>query len=587
MESMKVVRGQVSTIVDIDFFLNGADPSARYEDDRIAQIVKGSVYARTKQRINEFAARCQQTLAGLQDRVNQAESEFSSLSSKAKAAEPGSAPSRFFVNDKDPGSVAKYNERVSKYNSQVELHRRLVDQASHAKERYEEAVGRFNEKKADLEEQIREKLEELKPALDQDILTLLGKMQQMTYDNIRNKNKLFEGFLLSYLAKKAYVFLYDRIDNTREQRAATDIFKQLDDEVDVIMSSNDAAVRDGLHQAARFLRDCHHNNAALQQSIRDNLQHLPYQLCRDTEGEVRGLLNLPADTSFAYQHLIDPAALAVVEGKVRERKAEFERNVRAIDEFASRFDPTFGAIASIRDFADAEFARMQQNKADTLDPVGKDIFFAFGIFDDDDQEQYMKKHKQWLQGVQQEIEQSLSVDLESLVRTIRDTGLLTKTTKELLDADPGLLFFSNKNKLAQKRQQFIEGIAKLDSTLHGIDELPREKSQKFTKRMSLWLNLSLLPLGNVVTLFPIGAMIKEYLPALTSSNASYAALKQTHIRKFQTYFYVHLALMLASGVGALLFLIFPPALIVLLALAFTYVISAVVLYLKGSQLKKL
>jgi hypothetical protein len=100
MESMKVVRGQVSSIVDIDFFLNEADLNVRYEDDRVAQIIKGSVYERTKQRINDFVARCDQTLAGLQQRVDQTHSEYSSLVSKARAEEPGSGPSSFWVNNK-------------------------------------------------------------------------------------------------------------------------------------------------------------------------------------------------------------------------------------------------------------------------------------------------------------------------------------------------------------------------------------------------------------------------------------------------------------------------------------------------------
>jgi hypothetical protein len=43
VESMKVVRGQVSSIVDVDFFLNEADLNAKYEDDRIAQVIRGSV----------------------------------------------------------------------------------------------------------------------------------------------------------------------------------------------------------------------------------------------------------------------------------------------------------------------------------------------------------------------------------------------------------------------------------------------------------------------------------------------------------------------------------------------------------------
>lgn len=585
MESMRVVRGQVSSIVDIDFFFNEADLNAKYEDDRIAHVIKGSVYERTKQRINDFVARCEQTLAGLQDRVNQTESEFSSLVSRAKSEQPGGGPSSFFVNNNDPNSVARHNEKVDRYNAQVDLHRRIVDQANRAKERYEDAVGKFSEKKADLEEQIREKLEELKPALDQDILTILGKMQQLAYDNIRNKSNLFEGFLLSYLAKKAYVFLYDRIDNTTEQRGATDIFKKLDDELDTIMSSNGAAVKEGLHQAAQFLCNCHQANATLRKSIQDNLQRLPYQLCKDTEGEIQRLLTLPIETAFKYKHIIDPTELARVEENVQAREGELEQNVKMIDDFASQFDPTFATIASIRDFADSEFARMNENKIGVLDPVGKDIFFALGVFDDEDQERYMKKHKQWLQTVQKEIEKSLNVGLTDLVRTIIGTELLTKTTKEMLDADQALLFFSNKDKLALKKQQLLDGINALDSILHEINELPREKSEAFTTKMSLWLNLSLLPLGNVGVLFSITSMIKEYLPALTSRNASYFALKQAHIRKFQIYFYVHAALTLASGVGS--FLVEPSTQTVLLIGAFTYIVSTAVIYLKGSQLKKI
>ena len=313
------------------------------------------------------------------------------LSQKQNPNTPEAVHPVIWVDKKDPKSIAKYDEKVRRHDAQIALHRRIVDQADHAKERYENALVRYNAKKADLEEQIREKLEELKPALDQDILTILGKMQQLTYDNIRNKSKYFEGFLLSYLAKKAYIFLYDRIYNTIEQRAATEIFNKLDDELDVIMASNDVAVKDGLHQTTRFLFDCHQSNTALQKSIQDKLQQLPYQSCKDNEGEVRQLLALPIETRFEYQHIIDPMELSKVEEKVQACKSKFERNIKIMDTFTSKLDPTFAAIASIKDFADSEFARMQGNKTNVLDPVSKEVFFTLGMFDDENQEQYLKK----------------------------------------------------------------------------------------------------------------------------------------------------------------------------------------------------
>ncbi|HEY6252456.1 MAG TPA: hypothetical protein VI685_21075 [Candidatus Angelobacter sp.] len=585
MESMQLVRGQVSSIVDIDFFLNEAGLNTNYEDDHIAQVIKGAVYERTKRRVNDFISRCHQTLAGLQQRVDQTESEFQSLVSQANSERPGSGPSTVFVDRKNPNSVARYNEKVERHNHQVELHRRLIDQANRAKERHEDAVEKFNEKKADLEEQIREKLEELKPALDQDILTLLGKLQQLAYDSIRNQSNLFAGFLLSYLAKKAYVFLYDRIGNTNEQRAAIDIFKKLNDELDTIMSSDGNSVRAGLSQTAEFLCQCHEMNAAIHKGIQEKLQGLPYQECKETAAEVRQLLAVPSDTTFAYKHIIDPAELAKVEEQVQARNAMLQRHLKSLHAFTSRFDPTFDSIAVIRDSAHSELAKMNENKTGILDPVGRDTFFTLGIFDDEDQERYMKKHKPWLQNVQKEIEQALHIDLKELVRTIARTELLTKTTKEMLAADEALLFHSNKEQLSRKKQQMLDAVKVLDAILQDINELPKQKSAEFTRKMSLLLYLSLLPVVNVGVIFAIIAMVREYLPALKSSNSAYVELKQAHIKKYQTYFYVHIALAVVSVIAS--FFCGVAAQPALLAAAGTYIPSIGVLYAKEKQLTSL
>ena len=64
----------------------------------------------------------------------------------------------------------------------------------------------------------------------------------------------------------------------------------------------------------------------------------------------------------------------------------------------------------------------------------------------------------------------------SLVRTIIATKLYTNTTKNILNTDSALIFLLNKKKLAEKRKQFFAGIDSLDSSLHHINELPREKS---------------------------------------------------------------------------------------------------------------
>ncbi len=583
MESMQIVRRQMSSVVDIDFFLNEASLNSNYEDDHIARIINGAIYERTKRRVNEFSARCQQTLSGLQERVNQTESEYQNLVSQAQSEKPGSGPSSFFVDRKDPNSVAKYNEKVQKHNHQVDLYRRLVDQANRAKERHEDAVARFNEKKAELEEQIREKLEELKPALDQDILTLLGKLQQLAYDNIRNQNNMFAGFLLSYLAKKVYVFLYDRIENTTEQRAATEIFKKLDDELDTIVSSDGNLVRTGLRQGAEFLCRCHQMNVAVHQGIQEKLQGLPYQECNGVSAEIARLLSVSTDTTFSYEHIIDPAELAIVEEQVQARKTTLQQQLNSLQEFTFQINPTFALIAQIKASTHSDLIKMHENKASILDPVGRDTFFALGIFESDDQERYMKKHKAFLQDVQKEIEQALNVDLNQLVKTIAATELLTKTAKDMLATDEALLFHANQEKLSRKRQEIVDAVNTLDSILAKISELPKQKAAAFTRKMSQLLYLSLLPFVNIGVMFAIMALIREYLPALKSNNGAYIELKHTYVGKYQTYFYLHIALT-AIGIIAS-FLCGPAAKPVLMTVAGTYVPSIAVFYAKEKQLE--
>lgn len=585
MEAMTLVRRQVSSILNADFFLSQADLDANYADERIAQVVNGASYERTKRRVNDFIARCEQTLSGLRQRVEQVKAELDALAARAAATQPGGGPSSFFVDRSNPNSVARYNEKVDKYNAQLELHRRIVDQTNRTKERYEDATAKLEDKKTELEEQVREKLEELKPALDQDILTLLGKLQQLAYDDLHNKGNLFAGFLLSYVTKRAYVFLYDRIQDTVEQRAATDIFNKLNAEFNTIMAASTEQVGNGLRQTAQFLLSCYQSNAALLKSIEDSLQTLPYQQCKDAVAEIQRLLSLAIDTSFEYGHIIDPAALAKVESEVRARKTLFSQQVQSIDRCSAKLEPVFSAIAAIQSSADSVLAKMNSYKTTVFDPAGKDVLFALSVLEEENQDRYLKQHKPWLQSMQKEIEQSLAAPLNDLAKNVIDTALLTKTAKDRLAADEALRFYSFKSRLAQMKARLLDSIKTLDSTLQLIDELPRQKSREFAKKMSLWLNLSLLPIGNLFGLVAILGMIKKFLPAFMSSNTTYAALRQAHVKKYQVYSFIHIGLMLACTVWALL--AGTPAQPLLWAMTTTYLLSTAGLYAKGRQLKNL
>lgn len=588
METLALIRTQVSPIMDIDFFLVENNLSATYNDNQLAVIIKGTAYERTMQRIQEFSERCDQTLAGLIDRVDQTGSEFDTLVSKARREDPGSAPSGLWVNQSDSAAVDRHNEKVNQFNNQLDLHRRIVDQANRAKERYDDAVAKLNDKKADFEEQIRQKMEDLKPALDQDILTLLGKLEQLAYDNINNKNNPFSAFLLGYLTKKAYIFLYDRIDGTSHQRSATDIFKKLSDETERIITQNQQDVKTGLHETAKFLVNCYVSNHNRLDEINSALGGLPYEVCIEHEPETQRLLAKDIKVDFEYEHLIDPVEINDMMEKVLRHKVMVEETIQEVKAFSTELSPAFDEIEQVIQFTTAQLSEMITTKTGTLDPVGNDLFFTIGIFDEDDQERYMKKHKPWLHDVLTDIETELQIPigLGPLVQNISQTELLVLTAKGILAGDQALTFFLYKEKLQQKLQELINAIKPLDLIIENLNELPRKKCEEFAKRMGLLLYLSLLPLFNIGVLVPIISLIRQYEPGLKSENSFYASLLETQSKKLQLYSYIHLTLMMLTC--AAIFAVSDPSYRYIVAvIPLTYLISFLIIYLKGSQMSKM
>ena len=56
-----------------------------------------------------------------------------------------------------------------------------------------------------------------------------------------------------------------------EQRAATDIFKKLSEELDLIMGNDSTEVKDGLRKVVLFLHSCFASNAAVLDEIKQKL----------------------------------------------------------------------------------------------------------------------------------------------------------------------------------------------------------------------------------------------------------------------------------------------------------------------------
>ncbi|MXV14803.1 hypothetical protein [Hufsiella ginkgonis] len=539
MQNLPRIHSQVSPFMDVDLFMRPNDLSKSYSNHELAAMINGQAYERALQRIAEFRDRCEQTLLSFKERVWQTESDFESLSSQERRERPGSAPpswGNMTAEERD-----SYNQKVTKYNNQVDFHNRLVDQTNRARERYEDAVSRLNEKRAELEEQVQQKEQDLTPALDQDILSVLGKLQQLAYDHIHNKNNPFSGFMLGFLTKKVYVFLYDRVWGTESQRAATEIFKKLNDETEMIFSRYPAPLRQGLIQTAGLIHSCYKLNEVLLAAIRQCLNGLPHNTCVEYQPEADRFLTRSTEFNYEYRHLIDPIEIDNIRNNMSVRMTEIGEDISQLKAFILLLEPVFEQILNAIRFNAGELTKMTENKEKLLDPIGRDLYFALGVFDEYDQERFLNKQQPFLNDVEREIRSSLhiGVPLTAFIRHIEATELLILTAKETVSSDIAMQFYLKRDKLSKKLEELEVALGSLSTIITEVDELPKQQSEAFRKKISLLLNLSVIPLINIGVLAPVWMLVSRYLPAFGSNNPYYSELRISQAKKLKSYSFIH------------------------------------------------
>lgn len=551
IESLYTIRDLIAPIANIAFFMGIGDSGVNYSDKELASIIKADNYTKTQQKIAEFAARCEERLESFKQRVQETQSELEEIQRRADANRPGSAPSTLFVDKSDAKAVARHNQQVGEYNNQVDLHRRLVDQMMRVKERYEDALERFKEKKAETEEQVREKMEELKPALDRDMAAFLGKLQQLVYDCFHNKALIFESFVLMFMAKKAYVFLYDRIESNSERNTASHTFRQLSGELETLLEKHTDDLKQDFNQIVAYVYECFCENEAIFAAIQAQLEQLPYDVCSANDDSAHSLASLSVDTNFQYKDIIAPNELARVEARIQDRREQFLNNIAEIDAFTNHLAETFDSIAEVLADSKAKHQQMCQNKGTHLGEAFDYSCFVLGVFDEEVQDEYLKQQKALLEAMQLEIETSLGTNLPKLVKTILETDLLAVSAAQTIGTNSGFAFLEYRQKLQKKRQEFTGGLNTFDRQLQEISRQPQEKAQEFTKQMETLLGISVLPMGNLGALFPLHQAIKKFLPALGSGHPIYAELRENMKGKLQSFFIAHAVIAVLIGGGTL------------------------------------
>jgi hypothetical protein len=580
------VRDLIAPVADINFFIELNDSGVNYDNDELASIIKANAYEGAKARLAEFSARKKDALNQFKSQnLDIRESELNQTEEDVRRSAPGKPPSSFWVDKDDQDAINRHNKQIDEFNNKLDLNRRCVDKRDKAKERYEDALVKYQEKRDEAEEQIREKAEELDPAMDQDIVAFLGKLQQLVYDCFHNKALLFEAFILLFMAKKAYVFLYDRIGNAKDRNSASAVFRQLNDELDNLIVNYSAQVRSGFSDIVMYVYDCFCENKAVFDSMQENLRGLPYDICDANTSTGYSLVSLAIDTSFQYKDIIDPNELARMEGCIRERHASFQQGTASINGFLANYNNTFDSIAEVLADSRAKSAVIHQNKQDWLGDSFDYSRFALGVFDENIQDAYLKQQRSLLEAMQLEIESAIGMNLTELVRTILETELLTLSAKQAIETNACFEFLEYRQKLQNKLRELAQSVTTIDAQLADIARQPEEKSAEFSKKTKLFLGLSIFPLGNLATMFPLHQTIEKFLPALASNNSTYVQTRHETKSKLQGFLIAHAVIAVLIG-GATL-AVKEDQKPITLGAAGSYGLSASLLFLKSKKLNDL
>lgn len=572
----------MSPIADINFFVALSDSSINYSDQQLSGIIQANNYKRVKDSIDKFKERCLNQLSTAKERVDEKKLDLKAAEDKVSRNEPGNGPSDLFLNRSDQGSINRYNEKVERHNHQVELYRRYIDQRDRARERYDDALDSYKEKEADIQEQILEREEALKPALDSDMVAFLGKLQQLVNDCLHNKSLIFESFILLFMAKVSYVFLYDRIESASDRSNANNIFTNLQRELDLLVKGHQDAIKQGFIDMVEYVNDVFKTNENTFNDMQILLNELPYDVCSENEEPAEAFIALDVDTNFQYQDIIDPSLLAKVSAQIHQRRDAFSSKKKDIDEFVMNLSEVFEKIYSILLQSKDQLHRMHENKDKNLGEAFEHAQFILGVFEESVQDQYLKNQQDIFEEIQLDIETAMGVNLPQLLSIILTTKLLTVSAEEAISNNPNFDFLDMKPKLVDKSKSFHAGIKELDSQLTEIDQQPKKHAEEFRGKAQKLLVASVLPIGNLVALFPIHQELNRFAPALESQNPIYTDLRKSLSSKFNSFFIVHtvVAVLIAGSIFAVHNRQKP----LIGLLASTYAASSGYLYTKKKQL---
>jgi hypothetical protein len=519
MNALTLLSSQITPIGNLQYLLSFKEDNEdnfAVSDETLVTFINGANYKKANDAYETASQRGEERINSSKQQINALKNEFDGAVRTAENRRPGSGPSSLFLNNSDPDAVDRYNSEVRAHNLKIDEHRRFIDIAKRAEERYQDKLQIHNELVQRINEQVEAKHSELKPALDKDIVVFMGKIQGAVYTLIHNQQQFFAGFLTIYLAKKAYTFLAEKIEDPSCNISMNDIFRRLENEIDHLIKNNTEDIKSGYEELFVIFDTIVQTNKIIFDEIQSTLLPLPYAVVDVKQPEIEQLLSITINQEFSFKDIVNPVELEKVAQEVVLQREKAENNITVINDILKELDTFFIENETIRNTITEKIEMMRENKKQTFGDNYEQYIFAIEPLYEYYQDNYLSKYKILLEAIQVSVEDKVNKQLSPIISSIVKKEIFIKPAQTEFDENRVFNFLAQKNHLLTKKNQHLNDITQLNTILEAIDKQPQEQAESTGSYLTMILAASLIPVVNIITSIMAYLKVQEYDAALSS-----------------------------------------------------------------------
>lgn len=474
----------------------------------------------------------------------------------------------------------------------VARHNDWVDRGRKAAEKHDDLIGKHNDALEDAKEKLQELTEDSLAAIDEDIVTVLDKCNKSAtkLSNSQNSGDWMSALEICFIELKIFNFFEDFIDGNASRRDARDRIGEVNQLFTELSQNED--LRN--HISDIFRRNVYlvEKNDSQYGQITQMIEAMDQSEMDQNIQDLQEIFNKKFDTSFDYEHVIDPSELHNLSLKVNEQINDIKNNISK----ATQADESANSLAENAVKTQDDIEKLLESAKQEVEELGSDLIshdhFAIeilneSVIDDFYSRDLRPKVDDFRKYLADEIEEE---KLDRFIMTEEDRFSLQKIENTIKEANLKRLQLE-RDKIEAHKEKMNNLIESLQKIIKSIEGIPKKKSDELKSDYSKKSILSFIPFIGFIFSFGIFRKIKSFEAAFKSTNQIYRDTGTSLFAKNKKIIIINLIVGFVLTVGSLITLLvmetgFPFSVKLGLpgAILFLYLISTLFLLLTGKKL---